>query len=132
MHVPFLLADDGSWLAQFASKLTKPLVLFGLLGQTVFMLRFVVQWWASEIRGRSYVPLGFWYLSIGGGLMLLVYGIFDQDPVIILGQSLGLGIYARNLVLIYSRRARYLKRRTVNDVAGQANAAPAATSRRNL
>jgi lipid-A-disaccharide synthase-like uncharacterized protein len=70
------------------------------------MLRFVVQWYVSERLGRSHVPLGFWYLSIVGGVMLLIYGVLDVDPVILLGQSLGLAIYARNLVLIYRERAR--------------------------
>lgn len=86
-------------------KLLQPLVLFGLAGQCVFMLRFVVQWLASERRGRSHVPIGFWYLSLTGGVMLAIYGVLDEDPVVILGQSLGLGIYTRNLVLIYRRRA---------------------------
>lgn len=98
----------AAWSIQ---KLFEPLVIFGLAGQCVFMLRFVVQWFASERRGRSYVPIGFWYLSVVGGLMLLVYGVLDEDPVILLGQSLGMTIYARNLFLIYARRARYQRRR---------------------
>ena len=96
------------WLFE---KLTQPLVLFGLLGQCVFMLRFVVQWLASERRGRSYVPTAFWYISLAGGLMLFTYGILDEDPVILLGQSLGIGIYARNLYLIHARQRRYRARR---------------------
>ncbi len=98
----------GNWLFE---KLTQPLVLFGLAGQVVFMLRFVVQWFASEMRGRSYVPDAFWYLSIAGGVMLLIYGWVDHDPVILLGQSLGLGIYVRNLWMIQARRSRYRDRR---------------------
>jgi lipid-A-disaccharide synthase-like uncharacterized protein len=96
-----MLAASTTW----AQKLAEPLVLFGLLGQFVFMLRFVVQWFVSERLGRSHVPIGFWYLSLIGGVMLMIYGILDQDPVIILGQTLGLGIYARNLVLIYRHEA---------------------------
>lgn len=94
----------------FFEKLRNPLVLFGLLGQCVFMLRFVVQWLASEKRGRSYVPVAFWYFSLGGGLMLLTYGIAVQDPVWVLGQSLGIGIYSRNLYLIQSRAWRRRRR----------------------
>ena len=95
----------------FTDKLTNPLVWFGLGGQFVFMLRFVVQWFASERRGRSYVPIAFWYISVAGGLMLFTYAYLNRDPVIVLGQSLGLGIYLRNLYLIHSRRARYRRRR---------------------
>lgn len=101
---------DFAWLLE---KLSDPLVLFGLAGQFVFMLRFVVQWLATERRGRSHVPLAFWYLSLGGGLMLFVYGWLDRDPVILLGQSLGLGIYARNIWLIQVRHARFRKRRAL-------------------
>jgi hypothetical protein len=67
-------------------------------------MRFIVQWIASERAGRSYVPVAFWYLSILGGSMLLSYAIYRQDVVFILGQSMGLIVYVRNLVLI--RRAR--------------------------
>jgi hypothetical protein len=50
------------------------------------------------------VPVAFWYLSILGGTMLLSYAIYRQDVVFILGQSMGLIVYVRNLVLI--RRVR--------------------------
>lgn len=75
-------------------------VIIGLLGQALFMMRFVVQWLASERAKRSVVPLAFWFFSIGGGIVLLVYSIQRQDPVYIAGQGLGLIIYVRNLMLI--------------------------------
>jgi lipid-A-disaccharide synthase-like uncharacterized protein len=73
----------------------------GLLGQAFFSARFLVQWIASERRGRSVVPRAFWYFSIGGGLTLLAYAIYKRDPVFILGQGAGLFVYSRNLWLIY-------------------------------
>jgi lipid-A-disaccharide synthase-like uncharacterized protein len=76
---------------------------FGLLGQAFFSARFLVQWIASERRKQSVVPVHFWYFSVGGGLMLLAYAIYRQDPVFILGQGAGLFVYARNLYFI--RRA---------------------------
>jgi lipid-A-disaccharide synthase-like uncharacterized protein len=93
-------------VSQFAAKLRDPLVLFGLAGQCVFMMRFLLQWYVSERLGRSHVPIGFWYLSILGGVMLMIYAIKDVDLVVLLGQTLGLGIYTRNLVLIHRRRSR--------------------------
>lgn len=105
-------------------KIQEPLVLFGLLGQFIFMLRFVLQWFVSERLGRSHVPIGFWYLSLGGGVMLLIYGIFDHDPVIVLGQSLGLGIYGRNLVLIYRHDASI--RRAAGDTPSERAVGPSA------
>ena len=64
-------------------------------------MRFVVQWLASEKAKRSVVPLSFWFFSLGGGFLLLLYAIHRHDPVFIAGQALGLLIYIRNLVLIY-------------------------------
>ncbi|MEZ5795569.1 lipid-A-disaccharide synthase N-terminal domain-containing protein [Albidovulum sp.] len=76
-------------------------VAFGLLGQLMFTGRFIVQWIASEKARRSVVPLAFWYLSMAGGLILLAYAIYRRDPVFVLGQSLGVFVYTRNLWLIY-------------------------------
>ena len=58
----------------------------------------------SEKKGESHIPIIFWYLSIFGGIGLLIYAIFRKDPVIIMGQSFGLFIYLRNLFLIYKKR----------------------------
>lgn len=76
----------------------------GLFAQFLFSMRFLVQWIASERQKKSVVPVHFWYLSIGGSLLLLVYAIHRKDPVFILGQSTGLFIYFRNLMLIYSKK----------------------------
>jgi lipid-A-disaccharide synthase-like uncharacterized protein len=79
-------------------------VAFGLFGQLMFTGRFLVQWIASERARKSVVPVLFWYFSMAGGLILLAYAIYRKDPVFILGQSLGVFIYVRNLVLIYRER----------------------------
>ena len=79
-------------------------VVVGLLGQALFMGRFLVQWIASERARRSVVPVAFWYFSIGGGLVLLAYAIYRADPVFILGQATGLFIYGRNLWLIRAEK----------------------------
>lgn len=82
-------------------------VVVGLVAQFFFTARFIVQWLASERSGRSVIPLAFWFLSIGGGVMLLVYAIHRKDPVFIAGQTFGLFVYVRNLQMILrdSRRA---------------------------
>lgn len=81
-------------------------VLVGLAGQLMFSMRFIIQWIASEREGRSIIPLAFWYFSIAGGLILLAYAIYRQDPVFIIGQTTGVFIYARNLYLIHGERRR--------------------------
>ncbi|GGC71209.1 lipid-A-disaccharide synthase N-terminal domain-containing protein [Chelatococcus reniformis] len=79
-------------------------LLLGIVGQFLFGMRFLVQWIASERAGRSVVPVAFWFFSIGGGLITLVYGLYKREPVIILGQGLSLFIYLRNLALIRRNR----------------------------
>ena len=75
-------------------------VVIGLIGQVLFILRFGVQWIASERAGRSIIPLSFWYLSVGGAILLCAYEIYRRDPVFILGQGPNVLIYIRNLMLI--------------------------------
>lgn len=79
-------------------------IMIGITGQILFTGRFLVQWWSSERAGRSVIPAAFWYLSISGGLVLLTYAAWRQDPVFILGQSLGLFIYLRNLQMVLRER----------------------------
>jgi len=78
---------------------------FGMAAQLVFGARFLVQWIYSERAGRSVVPLAFWFVSIIGGLMTLIYGIVKREPVIILGQALPTIIYVRNIMLIFKSKA---------------------------
>jgi len=78
---------------------------FGLVAQLFFTARFLVQWISSERAGQSVVPLAFWFFSMGGGLMTLVYGIAKREPVIILGQSMATVIYIRNIMLIAKNHA---------------------------
>ena len=79
-------------------------LIIGFFGQGVFASRFIVQWIYSEKKGESVIPIIFWYLSIVGGICLLIYAIFRKDPVIILGQSFGILVYTRNLILIYRKK----------------------------
>ncbi len=76
----------------------------GFIGQGLFASRFIFQWIHSEKKGASSIPIIFWYLSIFGGIGLLTYAIFRRDPVIIAGQSFGIFIYLRNLILIYKKK----------------------------
>ncbi len=79
-------------------------LIIGFLGQGLFASRFIFQWIYSEKIGKSSIPIIFWYLSIFGGMGLLIYAIFRKDPVIIIGQIFGIFIYSRNLILIYRKK----------------------------
>ncbi len=78
-------------------------LVLGFGGQALFSVRFLIQWLVSEKRGESTIPLAFWYFSIAGGCTLLTYAILRKDPVFILGQTCGLVVYARNLVLVHRK-----------------------------
>ena len=104
-----LVADAILTLLPFlpSSLSEKPeqiMVVVGFAGQGLFAMRFILQWLTSEGQGRSVIPVAFWYFSIGGGSVLLLYAIWRQDPVIICGQGLGLFIYLRNLYFIHRTR----------------------------
>jgi lipid-A-disaccharide synthase-like uncharacterized protein len=72
----------------------------GFLGQAIFFMRWVVQWWASERSAESHVPVAFWYMSLIGGLITLAYAVYRKDPVFIAGQCIGSFVYLRNLMLL--------------------------------
>lgn len=78
----------------------------GFIGQGLFTARFLVQWLASEQKRASVVPLAFWWLSLAGGATLTAYALFRRDPVIAVGQAMGLVVYTRNLVLLGKTSAR--------------------------
>ena len=94
---PFL----GYYLDNHPEKI---MIIIGFGGQALFATRFIIQWLSSENAGRSVIPVAFWYFSISGGLVLLTYAIWRQDPVIIAGQSVGVLIYLRNLYFIHKEK----------------------------
>ncbi|MDF1656052.1 MAG: lipid-A-disaccharide synthase N-terminal domain-containing protein [Verrucomicrobiales bacterium] len=92
----FMLLDVTSWTGV-------AWVFFGFLGQAVFMARMIVQWQASEKARSSVVPPVFWWLSLLGSSMLMVYFIWRWEIIGFLGQSTGWFIYIRNLWFIYGK-----------------------------
>lgn len=99
--------------------MTKEMIwlVVGLLGQAIFSARFIVQWLVSEKVKRSVIPVAFWYLSLLGGVTLLLYSIYKKDPVFILGQSTGVFIYTRNLFLIQRERSARLSQFALSSTA---------------
>ncbi|MAN28071.1 MULTISPECIES: lipid-A-disaccharide synthase N-terminal domain-containing protein [Mesonia] len=75
------------------------LLLLGSAAQIVFNLRFFYQWIYSERKKKSSLPLGFWVLSLIGALLILVYAILREDPVLFIGHITGCFIYIRNIIL---------------------------------
>lgn len=93
MTLASLLTTEHIWVA------------VGLLGQAIFAGRFLLQWIYSERQKQSVIPVGFWYMSLLGSLILLVYALYRRDPVFIIGQAFGFIVYIRNLQLIAKHKA---------------------------
>ena len=82
------------------------MLTIGFAGQTLFFLRFFFQWLHSEKLKKSVIPEIFWYLSLGGGFLLLIYAILREDIVFIVGQSTGTFIYLLNISFIRRDRRK--------------------------
>jgi len=106
------LADTGSAIDQLMRWVKVEtgwelgVVIFGLVAQLAFLGRWIVQWVASEKRGESHVPELFWWLSLTGASMLMIYYVLRGEPVGIIGQSVGWTVYTRNLYLIRVKHRR--------------------------
>ncbi len=79
-------------------------LILGFAAQALFTMRFLVQWIASERAGHSVIPLAFWYFSLGGGVLLLIYALYRKDAVFIAGQAFGVFVYLRNLYFVLHDR----------------------------
>jgi lipid-A-disaccharide synthase-like uncharacterized protein len=88
----------------FLEVLLQPMAAVGVVGQAMFSARFLVQWLVSEKKKESTIPIAFWYLSMAGGTLTLVYAIWRRDPIFTVAQASGLLVYARNLMLIRARK----------------------------
>ncbi len=106
------IADWWAGLGQWwdaMSTLDITWLAIGLAGQSMFFLRFLIQWISTERARKSTVPEVFWYLSCIGAVTVFAYGVYRTDPVLILGQSVGLFVYLRNIYFIRrEKRADYL------------------------
>ncbi len=82
------------------------LIVYGCSGQILFTLRFIYQWYYSRKEGESELPAGFWIISLTGSLLIVSYALVRHDPVLILGQSVGLVAYIRNLFILKKIKIR--------------------------
>jgi lipid-A-disaccharide synthase-like uncharacterized protein len=99
--ISFMLSDVSRFFHNFLHNdvVPLPLLIWGSVGQIIFTLRFIYQWFYSYHRHESVLPVGFWIISLIGCSIIVSYGVFRLDPVLILGQSVGFFTYFRNIVL---------------------------------
>lgn len=99
-----LFSQEYSWKRILHHNPIDLLFLWGGLGQLVFTMRFVYQWYVSEKLHKSILPGGFWIISLIGSVMIITYAIYQDLYPIILGQIFGVIIYSRNLMLHLKKR----------------------------
>jgi len=76
-------------------------VSFGTVGQLIFFSRWVIQWFYSEKYKTSIIPITFWWCSLIGGIITLIYAYHIGSFPFMLAQAIGIIVYLRNLLLIY-------------------------------
>jgi len=98
--IGFVLKDIGNFAETFFKNEDIPLyaIIWGSIGQFIYKMRFVYQWYYSVKRKESLLPVTFWYIAITGSLMIIIYGIYRLDWILILGQ-LGIIASIRNVVI---------------------------------
>lgn len=69
---------DSVLLQAFGLTIT-PWKLIGYLGVGLFAGRWFVQVAASRMHGKPTMPRLFWYMSITGSLLLLLYFVFGKN-----------------------------------------------------
>ena len=79
-------------------------VAFGTTGQSIFFARWVVQWFLSEKNDTSIIPVAFWWCSLTGGVITLIYAKHIGSFPFMFAQAIGLIVYSRNLFLIYKKK----------------------------
>lgn len=107
------LADSAAWLQ------------VGAVGAAVWASRFLLQWWSSERAGESRFPPSFWWVSLAGNGLLLVYALHLRDPLYVVGFAIGPFVQVRNLVLIYRPKGELRPAAAACGPASAANASAA-------
>lgn len=79
-------------------------LILGGIGQLLLNLRYVYQWYHSEKANESILPLGFWLLSLAASVLVVVYSLHRNDPVLLVAQSLGIIVYVRNIYFAFVKR----------------------------
>ncbi|MBV8780470.1 MAG: lipid-A-disaccharide synthase N-terminal domain-containing protein [Phycisphaerae bacterium] len=95
-HTGFMPFQENYWLWK----------VIGFAGLATFQMRWIVQWLHSEKHKESRVPIAFWWLSLIGSVLELMYFLRQQDSVGVLGYCFSVVPYTRNLMLVYAKRKR--------------------------
>lgn len=103
----YIPVSGGFWFGLPALTDQTPLFwhFLGFTGLVLFASRFWVQWWCAEKQHSGNLGALFWWTSLFGDVLTLVYFFQIKDPVNLIGPLFGLIPYVRNLMLIYRKKA---------------------------
>lgn len=107
-----LFTDTQEWFRipslPWKQHIHNPLALswhvLGFLGLILFNSRFWIQWWCAEKKQQSYLGPSFWWISLIGESLCLIYFLRINDPVNFIGPLVAMVPYARNLMLLHKRK----------------------------
>lgn len=108
----WMIVQNGDWFriptAPWQASSTYSISIFwhllGTIAYGLFSSRFWIQWWYAEKARASTLPVAFWWLSLIGAFLSIVYFARINDLVNLIGPLLGIIPYARNLMLIQKNR----------------------------
>ncbi len=75
------------------------IITMGIAGQLLLNCRYIYQWYFSEKANESVLPFGFWIISAVASVLVVFYSIYQQEPVLLVAQSLGMVVYIRNMII---------------------------------
>lgn len=109
--IALMLKDIDNFTTTFFKNKHLPMyvIIWGSIGQFIYKMRFVYQWYYSYMRKESLLPVTFWWIALIGSLMIIVYGIYRLDWILMIGQ---IGIIATIRNIIIGKRAKSINDET--------------------
>lgn len=74
----------------------------GVIAQSMFACRFLIQWLVSEVNQKSVVPVIFWHLSLYASLLLTCAHLAHGEWIFAGGVGSAIPVHIRNLWLIHA------------------------------
>lgn len=100
LHSGWFRTPPGYWSSLTYVEVHPLWHALGFLSLLLFNSRFWVQWWGAERHHKSYLGPLFWWMSLIGSLLCLIYFFYIRDIVLIIGPLFGIIPFIRNLMII--------------------------------
>ena len=91
---------QASWQTEGVQEISFGWHMTGFLGYSLFSSRFWIQWWIAEKTQKSDLPPIFWWFSLIGTLISLLYFWRIGDAVNTIGPLMGIVPYIRNIMIL--------------------------------